>query len=489
MKLTDEQRVIVDRLSDPNFNGNMKIIAYAGTGKTTTLMAICKALPNKKILNLSFNRSVADEAKTKFPGNVTSETFHGIAHIKMGKPDLVQNPKDFVNQYLKAYPEDSFWSVWGGYRTLVKFCETDATEITLAHALNEKNMDSYRNLSKNKGYTDMFVAVAKRMWDHWEANPDSKVLHPMYLKRFTLSTACELNEFDMLLVDEAQDANPSMLAILKKVKCQIVVVGDPHQQIYEFNGAINALDQCDYETYYLTQSFRFGEDIAEWSNDILLHTRAFDGTHLIRGKKKGRSIIREESDMGTEDLWNLDAVICRTNKDCYDSSKILVNNSIPYNFSNSKEAAKELDTILELRRNWPDKKRYMGCKSWLELVRYSGENSSDVPHAWMVQHVEKGMGNAIKDFVDGSVASGVYLTTAHRAKGLEWDHVLITGSYFADRKKISEEELRLFYVACTRAIKTLFIANSPDNYMEIMGDFVKKLKEQNIKVVKVSDIL
>ena len=43
-----------------------------------------------------------------------------------------------------------------------------------------------------------------------------------------------------------------------------IVVGDPHQQIYSFNGAVNALSLVEehsrtkvVRTCYLTQSFRF----------------------------------------------------------------------------------------------------------------------------------------------------------------------------------------------------------------------------------------
>ena len=43
-----------------------------------------------------------------------------------------------------------------------------------------------------------------------------------------------------------------------------IVVGDPHQQIYSFNGAVNALSLVEkhsmtrvVRTFYLTQSFRF----------------------------------------------------------------------------------------------------------------------------------------------------------------------------------------------------------------------------------------
>ena len=48
-------------------------------------------------------------------------------------------------------------------------------------------------------------------------------------------------QYDVLLWDEAQDMNPAMLDVcLKQVKPKLVV-GDSHQQIYSFRGAVDAL--------------------------------------------------------------------------------------------------------------------------------------------------------------------------------------------------------------------------------------------------------
>jgi ATP-dependent DNA helicase RecQ len=61
--------------------------------------------------------------------------------------------------------------------------------------------------------------------------------------------------------------------------------------------------------------------------------------------------------------------------------------------------------------------------------------------------------------VSGNQANGpMVLMTAHRAKGLEFDHVLILdGGGWSDA---SDEERRLFYVAMTRARKTLTLCES-----------------------------
>ena len=63
IKRTKEQEEIVKAVKGGK--GNLKIKAYAGTGKTTTLFEIAKENPDKKFLLLAFNKSVAEEIRKK----------------------------------------------------------------------------------------------------------------------------------------------------------------------------------------------------------------------------------------------------------------------------------------------------------------------------------------------------------------------------------------------------------------------------------------
>jgi len=78
------------------------------------------------------------------------------------------------------------------------------------------------------------------------------------------------------------------------------------------------------------------------------------------------------------------------------------------------------------------------------------------------QHVVSNIIDALYEFQSGSQAgenenrhAPLLLLTAHRAKGLEFDHVLILDG--GGWQQSSDEERRLFYVAMTRARKTLTI--------------------------------
>ena len=90
MDLTTEQLSII------NSNGNIKINAVAGSGKTSTMIEYAKSRPpNCRILLLTFNKSVKMHAARKLSemrmSNVRVETAHSLA-------------KDFCKKVLQLYP-------------------------------------------------------------------------------------------------------------------------------------------------------------------------------------------------------------------------------------------------------------------------------------------------------------------------------------------------------------------------------------------------
>ncbi len=65
MQWTHEQSPIIQSKAS-----KILVRAFAGTGKTTTLVGFAKANPTLRILYLCYNSSVEKAAKGKFPRNV-----------------------------------------------------------------------------------------------------------------------------------------------------------------------------------------------------------------------------------------------------------------------------------------------------------------------------------------------------------------------------------------------------------------------------------
>jgi DNA helicase-2/ATP-dependent DNA helicase PcrA len=103
----------------------------------------------------------------------------------------------------------------------------------------------------------------------------------------------------------------------------------------------------------------------------------------------------------------------------------------------------------------------------MELARLFGiyDDGTLAPREAMLNVVHlAALGNEVDRYVEGE--ERVYLLTVHQAKGLEFDTVFIAGatdrqfpSSRSEKEGRLDEELRLFYVAMTRARRRLFISH------------------------------
>jgi DNA helicase-2/ATP-dependent DNA helicase PcrA len=80
------------------------------------------------------------------------------------------------------------------------------------------------------------------------------------------------------------------------------------------------------------------------------------------------------------------------------------------------------------------------------------------------------------DSVEEETANVVKLSTVHSTKGLEYEHVICTGFTYKSKKlaKPTLEELNIFYVQVSRAIKSLLIVHS--DIITYMGQEIKGYK-------------
>ena len=101
-------------------------------------------------------------------------------------------------------------------------------------------------------------------------NGTAPVSHDCYLKLFFLGDHEIAGADRTLLLDEAQDADPVILGLVKRHPGPRVLVGDSYQQLYQWRGAVNALSNANVETAVmpLTQTFRFGHGAARWANRL-----------------------------------------------------------------------------------------------------------------------------------------------------------------------------------------------------------------------------
>lgn len=279
--------------------------------------------------------------------------------------------------------------------------------------------------------------------------------------------------YDYILFDEAQDTDGLMLSILNaQTNTRIIFVGDPYQQIYDWRGAVNAMERIDGDMCYLTKSFRFGENIASVA-DLFLHYLSSPET--ISGGNPDIGLIDSET-LYPEDI---DVILTRTNAGAI---SIAIDYMLEYpdkriNLHNLDGLTNLVNTVRDishLKKGNPDieNEALKNFDSYDELAEYCiAFNDSDLCLAYLL---EKSRGyKAVKQAVEECHCTNpdVSITTVHRSKGLEWNNVMLAADFQPISYTVKEEgdkqivqiknsaECRLLYVAVTRAKKKLYIGH------------------------------
>ncbi|NXO26063.1 FBH1 helicase, partial [Cisticola juncidis] len=280
VRLTHEQQRILNHKIEPG--QTVKIMALAGTGKTSTLVKYAEKFPELKFLYLAFNKAVAEKGKRVFPRNVTCKTFHSLAYGSIGRHYKDKGKLNFSKlsvysiSFLLRNREGQSLFVRGKTvtQTLENFFSSWDEEICEEHTpLWFKNTHGQMQLVSREE-KKINVEEAKEIWRKMkklDGDPEKKFQMTCdgYLKLWQLSKP-QLSGYDAIFVDEAQDCTPAIVDIVQSQRCGKILVGDPHQQIYTFRGAVNTLHTVPHtHLYYLTQSFRFGPEIAYVGSAIL----------------------------------------------------------------------------------------------------------------------------------------------------------------------------------------------------------------------------
>ena len=471
--LTLEQSNILDLVASGK---NLKIEAFAGSGKTTTLRAIATAFPKKKFLYLAFNKSVQLDAEQSFPQNVSSKTAHSLAYrwltSEWGSRDVISaklkgrfNNREFVSKYKI---ESKFKSVSSqqlaflAHMAMRNYCFSGAVDMMPNHADSKE----LRGIAKNakidpEALQENVLEVAKLIWT--EGTDPKKPLvmsHDMYLKMWSLAKP-KIKE--AILFDEAQDANPVILSVVESQKGQKIYVGDRHQQIYSWRGAISAFERVKTEhTASLTECFRFGEVIATPANKLIGNL----------GEKKSLKGVSQIPGTLTVDYQRPYTKIFRTNAALLSEAIKLSKECSLGVVGGIDSAISEIENAYALYKGDTSKSgEFAVYKTWDTLVDASEFDRSIKSVVKFINNYSKNLPSTLKRLkrmVVDELDSDIVLSTAHKAKGKEWDQVIVADDFPLEKgkKKADEEEQRLAYVAITRAKKTLEVPSNIDSYLK-----------------------
>ncbi|HEY7084249.1 MAG TPA: UvrD-helicase domain-containing protein [Hyphomicrobiaceae bacterium] len=452
--------------------------AFAGSGKTTTLVQMANAT-SRRGLYVPFNKSTAADAKKKFPGRVKCSTQHGLATHNAFK--LGYGPKMFgkanggmVAQALSLearnfaipgspLPVRLSKRAYGGLvaETVERWCQSGDDNVSPMHAPKlPGKLDALPPNDKAVFKKDL-AERAQHLWARMiDTAHDMPLGHDGYLKLFVLQRP--ILDADYIAVDEFQDSNDLILGLLRHQQAQIVAVGDPYQQIYGWRGSVNAMTKLEAKhEANLTTSWRFGPAVAGYANAVL---RMLGAKMPLMGNPERQSLICE--------IDQPHCILARTNATIVGLAiEYLTKGIVPFvqggigvggyiTATEMLQAGKPADFPAD----------FFGYANWNDLQQ-AAEKGDDPDLASWVSLVNKFGLPALKSAADQVAKepghSPITLSTGHKAKGAEWDRVRLCDDFLRNVKKGDDgglpspgsfaEELRLLYVAATRAKEQLEI--------------------------------
>ncbi|KAJ6256250.1 hypothetical protein Dda_9085 [Drechslerella dactyloides] len=348
-----------------------------------------------------------------------------------------------------------------------RFCQSKDTEPNLSHF----SLAQCRTKLCNP---EQALWWLKSFWNKIMNGESPLMTHDCYLKMFSLTTNANADiytfgKYNVVMFDEAQDANPCMANIILRQReaAAIIIIGDPYQMIYGFRGARNECFDDDKlppdRTFHLTNSFRFGQDVADVANLILGTIGERKLLRGIRSDAPSPALFlppRLSSRTGIISPLPRHTVIFRTNTELvkYFFATFTRDPNKPICLRTS--AANASTAIIPLLKagyylykgSVPKHPRLRGiisfndAKAYLQREDRSGgldTDDVDIQAIALVVGMERyyaedqQMGTSFLEMLESSAGcivdiedhADLVLTTAHQSKGLEWDDVIIADDF------------------------------------------------------------
>jgi superfamily I DNA/RNA helicase len=458
---TGEQQAIIDAC---RAGGNLVIEAGAGTGKTSTLKMVAATQPRRRGLYVAYNKAIATDAKRSFPASVTCATAHSLAFRAIGRrfAHRLNSPRIPARKTAKALgitrplaiplvgllaPQQVARLIM---ETITRFCHSNAAQVEPWHVPKTPGLDDPATIAV---LSEALVPLAHRAWADL-SNPDGRLrfTHDCYLKLWQLSDP--RLPADYVLLDEAQDANPVVAAIVdRQHHAQRILVADRCQAIYGWRGAIDAMTRfiADHRLC-LSQSFRFGPAIAAEANQWL---GLLDAPLRLRGFDQITSTVGP--------VAFPDAVLCRTNAEAVRQLLVAADAGRKVALvGGGAEIRRLAEAAISLRAGaGTDHPELFAFRTWGEVQEYVEQDASGSDLKVFVQLIDTYGPEVVIDIVDRlspEEAAQTVVSTAHKAKGREWACVRIAGDFPEPRRshngqpaQVPRADAMLTYVAVTRA--------------------------------------
>ncbi|MFO7728340.1 MAG: UvrD-helicase domain-containing protein [Thermodesulfobacteriota bacterium] len=446
------QRKLVER----NWNGPVRVLGDAGTGKTVAAMhRACWLLqniynqPTDHILFTTFTRNLAADIRENLRSICNEEE---LSHIEVVNLDrwVYNFLKKSGYEYKIVYPgEDILKDLWEQAVTVApdepslpfSFYPEEWEKIIQAQGIT--NLKDYLKASRIGRGVPLNRKARQSIWQVFEEyrvllNEKSlrEVDDAMQDARQLLQTEHKLPQYRSIVVDEAQDMGSQVFQLLRQMvpegKNDLFIVGDAHQRIYRHKVV---LGRCGINIKgrgrKLRINYRTTEENRNWAVSLLKDVPIDDLDDGSDNQKGYRSLMHG-------------------------------NNPIIRNFNSFQE---EVDAITDFISGDSNLGSICLVARTNQLLKNYGEAlaRSNIPLYYIKRSEPEDRWN-----------EGLRLATMHRVKGLEFDSIIIAGvndgivplakalvdtSDQTIKKDAEIQERCLLYVSATRAKKDLLITS------------------------------
>lgn len=313
----------------------------------------------------------------------------------------------------------------------------------------------------------------------------------------------------VLVIDEAQDMNADEFALVKILMennegLRVIAVGDDDQNIYEFRGSnsrylVELIERYGAKKYELTTNFRSRPQIVAFANAFVktiskrlktneIIPKQTDGGYLKLVNYKSNNLIEPLiKDLLATDLSGTTCVLTKTNEEAAQITGLLLQQGRSAKLIQSNDGF-PLQNLLEVRffinaLGMPTVN--ISPEVWDKAKRAVHEKFKSSPKFEIAMNLIKDFQETnprnkywsdfqsfvseskIEDFYrqDGDT---VFVSTIHKAKGREFDHVFLMLDGF---NAATDEAKRQIYVALTRAKSRLAIHTNGHffNHIQLSG--------------------
>jgi len=456
--LHPSQRNIVEK----NYNGPVRVLGGAGTGKTVVAMHRARWLAEKvftkesdRILFTTFTKNLAADIKENLRKLCTTDTMKKIDVINLDAW-VIQFLKKHGYNYNLIFP-DHTGPYWQNALNLAplgmgideSFYPQEWSQVIQAQGITTS--DEYLKASRvgrQKKFTRPMKQKVWSVFEEYRAQLNAKGLKEMTDAvrdaRIILQTKGDILPYQAIIVDEAQDMGMEAFKLIRQLipesrgelKNDLFIVGDAHQRIYRHKVV---LSRCGINikgrSKKLKINYRTTEETRKWAVK-LLEGKAIDDLDGGLDSQKGyKSLLHGDLpdvrcfNSFTEEVQFIAAYLNELIKDGVDVSTVCL-------VARTNDLLKQYESALQER----------GIKTYL-VKRSVAEDRK---------------------------AAGLRLATMHRVKGLEFDDVIIAsvnegvvplqyssiGTSSSDLREETEYlERALLYVSATRAKKKVLMTS------------------------------